>query len=74
MKTRLLSIVSIVLLSSTCAGQDNQTNDAASSAVGRVTAHAAGLHGYIGFSATRPPAAVRVQRGDGFLFRGLAAD
>ena len=45
MKTRLLSTVSIVLLSSTCAAQDNPANDAARSAVGRVTSHAAGLHG-----------------------------
>lgn len=66
MRTQLLSIVSIVLLSSTCAGQDNPTNDAARSAVGRVTAHAQGLHGYIGFSATRPPAQSEYSVGMGF--------
>jgi len=55
MRTTLLPVVSVALLSWTCAGQETQEKDAQKAEAGKVTAHSGGLHGYIGFSATRPP-------------------
>ena len=36
--------------------QENQGNDAHKAEAGTVTSHSRGLHGYIGYNATRPPA------------------
>ena len=55
MRTTLLPVVSLALLSWTCAGQGAQTKAAGRTEAGKVTAHSRGLHGYIGFSASRPP-------------------
>jgi len=66
MRTRLLRVVSIALLSWTCAGQENQAQDARKAEAGKVTAYSRGLHGYIGFSATRPPARSEYSAGMGF--------
>ncbi len=64
MKAASASIVGIVLLSWTCAGQ--ATKDIGKRVAGTVTAHAQGLHGYIGFSASRPPAKSDYSAGMGF--------
>ncbi len=64
MKAASASIVGIVLLSWTCAGQ--ATKDIGKSEAGKVTAHSQGLHGYIGFSASRPPAKSDYSAGMGF--------
>jgi hypothetical protein len=66
MRTILPSVVSLVLLSWTCAGQEAPTEDRGTTAAGKVTAHSVGLHGYIGFSATRPPARSEYSAGMGF--------
>jgi hypothetical protein len=66
MRTTLLSVVSLTILSWACAGQGTQTKAAGRTEVGKVTAHARGLHGYIGFSATRPPARSEYSSGMGF--------
>jgi len=64
MRTTLLPVVSIALLSWTCPGQE--TKDAGKAETGKVTAHSQGLHGYIGFSATRPPTRSEYSAGMGF--------
>jgi hypothetical protein len=64
MRTILLSIVGFALLSGTCVGQE--TEGAGKAEAGKVTAHSGGLHGYIGFSATRPPARSAYSAGMGF--------
>ncbi len=66
MRITLLSIVATALLSCTCAGQERQAQDAGKTEAGNVTAHSRGLHGYIGFSATRPPARSEYSAGMGF--------
>jgi len=66
MRARLLPVVGMVLLSGICAGQENPTEDAKKAEAGKVTAHSGGLHGYIGFSATRPPARSEYSAGMGF--------
>ncbi|SPE60744.1 conserved hypothetical protein [Verrucomicrobia bacterium] len=60
------TVVRLALLSWTCAGQDNHTNDAGKTAAGKVVATSEGLHGYIGFSATRPPVRSEYSSGMGF--------
>ena len=66
MNTSLSFILIVALLSWTCAGQESQTKDARKAEAGKVTAHSGGLHGYIGFSATRPPARSEYSVGMGF--------
>jgi hypothetical protein len=66
MNTSLSFILILALLSWTCAGQESQTKDARKAEAGKVTAHSGGLHGYIGFSATRPPARSEYSVGMGF--------
>jgi hypothetical protein len=58
------AVLGFAFLSSTCAGQE--TNAAGKAEAGKVTAHSSGLHGYIGFSATRPPARSEFSAGMGF--------
>ena len=60
------AVLGIALLSWTCAGQENQKKDAGKVEAGKVTAHSRGLHGYIGFSATRPPVRSEYSAGMGF--------
>jgi hypothetical protein len=66
MNTSLSFILILALLSWTCAGQESQTKDARKAEAGKVTTHSGGLHGYIGFSATRPPARSEYSVGMGF--------
>jgi len=47
-------------------GQENQTNAADQAAVGKAVATSSGLHGYIGFSASRPPTKSEYSAGMGF--------
>jgi hypothetical protein len=42
-------LISLVILSQACAGQEPATNGAPKPEAGKVTAHSDGLHGYIGF-------------------------
>jgi hypothetical protein len=53
----------VVFLCWTCAAQADQAKDAKA---GAITAHSRGLHGYIGFSATRPPSRSEYGAGMGF--------
>ncbi len=57
-------LVILTLLSWTWAGQ--AANDTPKAAVGKVTSYSQGLHGYIGYSATRPPAKSEYSAGMGF--------
>jgi len=66
MRTILLPVVGFALLSWTCAGQGTQPKDARKAEVGKVMARSQGLHGYIGFSASRPPARSEYSAGMGF--------
>ena len=66
MSTRLLPLIGILLVCWPSAGQGNQTSDATKAEAAKVTAHSGGLHGYIGFSATRPPARSEYSAGMGF--------
>jgi len=66
MRTRFLPVVGIALLSWICAGQENQAKELRKAEFAKVTAHSSGLHGYIGFSATRPPARSEYSAGMGF--------
>jgi len=59
-----IAVLGFAFLSWTCAGQE--TNAAGKAEAGKVTAHSNGLHGYIGFSATRPPARSEFSAGMGF--------
>ena len=64
MRTILLSIVGFALLSGTCVGQE--TKGAGKAEASKATAHSGGLHGYIGFSASRPPVRSEFSAGMGF--------
>ena len=66
MRTILLPVVGFALLSWTCAGQGTQPKDARKAEVGKVMARSQGLHGYLGFSASRPPARSEYSAGMGF--------
>ncbi len=66
MRTRLLPCFGMALLAWNCAAQENQANDVETAGTAKVTAHSDGLHGYIGFSATRPPAQSEFSAGMGF--------
>ncbi len=63
MRTPVLALLP-ALLSCPCGGQDGPVPG--STPVGQVSAHSQGLHGYIGFSATRPPARSEYSAGMGF--------
>jgi hypothetical protein len=55
MRTSLPLILILTILPWTCEGKGNNANDAKKVEAGIVTAHSRGLHGYIGYSASRPP-------------------
>ena len=57
-------ILPALVVSSTCRAQES--NEAAQTQTGKVTAHSQGLHGYIGFTASRPPARSEYSAGMGF--------
>ncbi len=57
-------MIIVALVSSTCSAQESKK--AADGQSGTVTAHSQGLHGYIGFTASRPPARSEYSAGMGF--------
>jgi len=66
MRTSLLFILILTVLPWTCEGKGNNANDANKAEAGIVTAHSRGLHGYIGYSASRPPDRTNYSAGMGF--------
>ena len=66
MRVKLRCLAGLLFLFSTCSGQDNQTKSPGTSETGKVTLQSRGLHGYIGYSATRPPAQSDYSAGMGF--------
>jgi hypothetical protein len=64
MRITYAPIVALVLFSLSCSGQE--TKEAAKVETGKVTLHSQGLHGYIGYSTTRPPAQSEYNTGMGF--------
>ncbi|MCX6923308.1 MAG: hypothetical protein NT154_08895 [Verrucomicrobia bacterium] len=66
MRTAFIPLIIFGLLAWTCAGQDAEKKDAAKAEAPKVTSHSGGLHGYIGFSATRPPDRSEYSAGMGF--------
>jgi len=64
MRILSVSVLMLALRSWTCTGEE--TKDAAKPEAGQVTAQGDGLHGYIGFSASRPPARSEFSAGMGF--------
>jgi hypothetical protein len=65
MRNSLLIILAFVVLPWTCEAEEDATNKNNVKA-GVVTAHSQGLHGYIGFSASRPPDRAHYSAGMGF--------
>jgi len=61
----LLTIAALVVLCCTCKGQGNAAGEKETQA-GVVTSSSRGLHGYIGYSATRPPDPAEYGAGMGF--------
>ncbi|MGO9923550.1 MAG: hypothetical protein ACLQIB_53715 [Isosphaeraceae bacterium] len=57
-------VIVVALVSTTCSAQESKK--AVDSQRDKVTAHSRGLHGYIGFTATRPPARSEYSAGMGF--------
>jgi len=66
MKTILVLILVLTILPRTCEGRGNNANDGNGNEPGIVTAHSRGLHGYIGYSASRPPDRANYSAGMGF--------
>jgi len=65
MKEILLIALTLLLLPSTCLSQDN-VSDNKDVKAGVITTHSNGLHGYIGFDASRPPDRKQYSAGMGF--------
>jgi len=65
MRNSLLIILAFMVLTCTCEGKEKATNGEDVRA-GVVTAHSRGLHGYIGYSASRPTDRVEYSAGMGF--------
>ena len=65
MKKRVVLMIVVIALSWTCEGQENATKQEPAKA-GVVTASSRGLHGYIGYSASRPPDQTQYGAGMGF--------
>jgi hypothetical protein len=68
MRTRFVFVVLLTCLSWVDEGQSAQPKEAAKAEAGIVTSHSDGLHGYIGFSAARPPAQSEYSAGMGFYW------
>jgi hypothetical protein len=66
MKTEAVHTLVLVILPGVCFGQGSPSQESAKAEAGVVTAHSGGLHGYIGFSAARPPARSEYCVGMGF--------
>ena len=65
MRDAWLIILSVLALPWTCEGQENATKREDGRA-GIVTAHSRGLHGYVGYAASRPPSRADYSAGMGF--------
>jgi len=65
MRNSLLIILAFMVLPCTCEGKENAANGEEAKA-GVVTTHSRGLHGYIGYSASRPTDRVEYSAGMGF--------
>ena len=63
MRASIVILLILAFLSRICSGQQNPTKD---SVTGKVILSSEGLHGYIGFKATRPPAKSEYSAGMGF--------
>ena len=66
MRTRFLPYFGMALLAWNCAARESQASDVKKAGAAKPTAHSEGLHGYIGFSATRPSARSEFSAGMGF--------
>jgi hypothetical protein len=66
MKTEFATVAILAILSWDCVGQTIPPKAPEKAEAGKVTAHSEGLHGYIGFDATRPPARSEYCAGMGF--------
>ena len=66
MTTKLAPVAIVALLSWSCAGLAVEPKDPKNAKAGEVTAHSEGLHGYIGFSTTRPAERSEYSAGMGF--------
>jgi len=65
MRNTLFIILAFMVLPWTCEGKENAANREGERA-GVVIAHSRGLHGYIGYSASRPPDRAKYSAGMGF--------
>jgi hypothetical protein len=66
MRTLIVFTVGVAWLSATCAGQERQAQGDPRAELGKITAHAQGLHGYIGFGHEKLPADGGYSAGMGF--------
>jgi hypothetical protein len=66
MRTLSRLILTLTVLLWTCEAKGNNANEANKTGAGAVTAHSRGLHGYIGYSASRPPDRSAYSAGMGF--------
>ena len=66
MRTFWRALLVLAVLAWTWAGIEHQTRDAQNVEAGTVTANFRGLHGYISYSASRPPAQAEYSAGMGF--------
>ena len=62
----IMPIVALAWLSATCSGQEDQPRSNPKAQAGKITSHAQGLHGYIGFGHEKLPAAGGYSAGMGF--------
>ncbi|MCH7558787.1 MAG: hypothetical protein IIB56_15205 [Planctomycetes bacterium] len=72
MRNSLLIILAFMVLPWTCEGKENAANREDARA-GVVTSSSRGLHGYVGYSASRPPARANYSAGMGFYSAGCTA-
>ncbi len=66
MRTFLSAIMILTSLPWICIGQESNANDAQKGHAGVLTSNSRGLHGYISFTASRPPAQSEYSAGMGF--------
>ncbi len=66
MRISLPFIIILTILLWTCEGKDEHGKGANNIEAGIITIHSRGLHGYIGYSASRPPARSEYSAGMGF--------
>ena len=66
MRISMPIILVLIIVLWTCEGKGDNANKEENIEPGVVTAHTRGLHGYIGYSASRPPARSEYSAGMGF--------